>query len=530
MNTPNFSVDKQETNKDFLKKINSQLESIKEDYSDPLEGVLTYNNKKVCTTFFDGTKEITTEDIQHKEAEIDQKLWQLDEISNQIKKTDLSWNIKAIYIKSIEWIANKFKMIKASLRIEATKSGFVVDDQIKKTKSNEISALQKTIYWERVSDTKEERDDIIARLEDKFEKGKKKLTDEEKAKYTNFLSTMSSKYAYTKADTTEKNDDEDAWSKEVPQAIKDHKNNKNVSKEKIKQYSNDILNMYREYFAKNNNLDVWDRSADFNSEKKSLYTSTKEKLEIPENYEDISKERFTTMVIGHEIEQHLFGRNNNNRLLGKGFSGDGYDLISEWVAKINEAIAGWEVNSLSDLEKLKEKPGLGIIGIFVCENYNYEDSVEILRIYHKLGKRKEEDECLKKATDMVKRRKRFFDYNEPGCSIKDSLYDRGKNRIIDYLTADQSLESAVKKYKDMNFWKLGKEELALVPELKEELGINDNEVIYTLMISRILNDKLTKGIWSLKEYTNPLSSKSIDIATKRQLINILSDIKSLDSN
>ena len=514
--------------KQFLEGVNQLLESVKEGYSDPLEGVLTYNNKMVCTTFFDGTKEITTEDIQTKETEIDHRLWQLAEIKNKIKEGTLSLNIKNIYNKSIEWLENKFKMIKASLRIEATKSGYTLEKDTKDVKSNEIGILQKTIYWERVSDTKEERDDIIWRLHDKFEKGKKKLTEEEKNTYTNFLKTMSSKYDYTKDNTAETNDEEGAW-KEISQAIKDHKNNKVIPKEKIKQYSNDILNMYRTYFAKNNNIDVWDRSADFNSEKKSLYTSTKETLEIPENYEDISKEKLTKVVIGHEIEQHLFGRNNNNRLLGKWFASDGYDLISEWVAKINEAIAGWEINSLSDLEKLKEKPGLGIIGIFVCENYNYTESVEILRIFHKLGKRKEESECLKKATDMVKRRKRFFDYNEPGSSIKDSLYDRGKNRIIDYLTADKSLESAVQKYKDMNFWKLGKEELSLVPELKKELGINDNEVIYTLMISRILNDKLTKGIGGLKEYNNPLSSNSIDIATKRQLINILSDIKSLDS-
>lgn len=528
MNTPNFSLDNENSNKNFLRDINYELENIKNNYEDQLDGVLTYNKKGVCTSFFGEIETITETIIQEKEREIDKKLIELDEIKKKvINNLKLPQNVRKIYINSIHGIENKFRMFKNAIWLEATKSGYQLDENTRVEKKNEVTKFQELVYGARVSDTPEERDEIINRLNQKIEGNEKKLTEEEIKTYQKFLDAMWQKYWVqykSKPATTEVNK-----KVEESEIVKSHKNDKVVSKEKMKEYSNKVLNAYKEYFTKNYDINEPNWESDFNNEKKSLYLSSKEKLEIPTDYENVSKEKITKVVIGHEIEQHLLWRNNTNRLLGEWFMGNWYDLISEGVAKINEAIASWEVNSLDDLKKLKEKPGLGMIGIFVCENYNYEEAVEILRIYHKLGKRKEESECLKKATDMVKRRKRFFDYNEPGSSIKDSLYDRGKNWVIDFLTEDNDFASAIQRYKDLNFWKLGKEEIELIPTLKSELGINDNQVIYTLMISRILNDKLIKWKWSAKEYMNPLHMKQIDFSTKRQIMEVLKGMNSLES-
>ncbi len=513
---------------DILVSINKQLETTKEGYSDPLDGVLTYNNKGICTTFFSGEKEITLNDIQQKEQEIKDKIQALEKLFNDVNESPIQPNLKWIYLNSILWVKNKFKMFQSAIRLEASKSWYILDEKIKQEKTTEVTHLQEKIYGARVSNTPEERNVIMQRLLEKFEKNKNKLTDQEQSTYQRFLNTIEQKYGTIKKNTTNENDTEDQI-KDESDLIKKHKNDKVISKEKLKEYSNKILNIYKTHFIKNNNIPNPNRKADIDPEKKALYLSSKENLAIPESYENITKEKFTKVVIGHEIEQHLLWRNNTNRLLGEWFMGNWYDLLSEWVAKINESIASWEINGLEDLEKLKEKPGLWIIGIFVCENYNYEDSVEILRIFHKLGKRKDEAECLKKATDMVKRRKRFFDYSLPGSSIKDTLYDRGKNRVIDYITKDKDIKTAVWKYKDLNFGKLWKEELEIIPELKKELWINDTQVLQTLMISRILNDKLTKGKWSAREYSNPLGMKKLDISTKRQLIEVLKDINSLES-
>jgi hypothetical protein len=55
---------------------------------------------------------------------------------------------------------------------------------------------------------------------------------------------------------------------------------------------------------------------------------------------------------------------------------------------------------------------------------------------------------------MVKRRKRFVPYNIPGSSIKDALYQRGKDRVKKYLTENDSLEIALERYKNLNIFKL----------------------------------------------------------------------------
>jgi hypothetical protein len=95
-----------------------------------------------------------------------------------------------------------------------------------------------------------------------------------------------------------------------------------------------------------------------------------------------------------------------------------------------------------------------MIGVFICENYNYTDAVQLLQIYKKLTSPKISEEASKNfAINTVKRRKRFVSYTLPGSSTKDTLYQRGKNWVIDYLTADNSLETAIKRYKELNTFK-----------------------------------------------------------------------------
>ena len=70
MDIPNY--------KEYLEKINSDLEKIKEEFADPLDGVLKYDKNWRCITFFwdKGTSNgnvpngnITKEDIENKEGE-----------------------------------------------------------------------------------------------------------------------------------------------------------------------------------------------------------------------------------------------------------------------------------------------------------------------------------------------------------------------------------------------------------------------------------------------------------------------------
>ncbi|MFZ2151220.1 MAG: hypothetical protein WAZ12_02545 [Candidatus Absconditicoccaceae bacterium] len=522
MNKPNLGKDEvNEVNyKEYLEKINQDLEKIKDTYADPLDGILKYDKKGICTTFFgeiEGNIDIGI--IISKEKEIVDIVTKIDGIKSDLNnKLGIPPNLKEVYIKSLESMKNKFLMFKNALWIEGEKSGYILSDEERNIYYTNVLDLQKKVYGERVSDNPKEVKDTLDKLHILFEKNKGKLDEEEVNIFNNFLSRSDKDFSFSYI----------IKEKEQTEAKKDLVlEEKNIDKSKLKKISQDIVNFYKNHFGEENtDLGKWNIIEQSGISSLNI-SGMKEEFRIPEDYENVDRKKITQTVASHEIEQHLLGWDNNNRVLGKGFTSGGYDFISEGVAKINEDISLGKVNSIEDLIKLKEGVSIGIIGVFVCENYSYEDAVKILTIYNKLSSKDDEEKCKKKAIDIVKRRKRFVPYNMPGSSIKDTLYQRGKNRVIDYLTEDSNLETAIKKYKDLNTFKFGPEELKYINEIKKELDVKDEELIYTLFIGRILHDKLNKGKGSTKEYLSGmnLNKKNIEFKTKRELVNILGQLK-----
>lgn len=522
MNKPNLWKDQinEVDYKEYLEKINQDLEKIKDAYADPLDGILKYDKKWICTTFFGEIEwNIDIEIITSKEKEI-------VDIVNKINwiKSDLNnklWippNLKEVYIKSLESMKNKFLMFKNALWIEWEKSWYILSNEERNIYYKNVLDLQKKVYWERVSDNPKEVKDTLEKLHMLFEKNKWKLNEEEVNIFNSFLSGSDKDFSFS---YTIKEGGQTEAKKDL--VLEE----KNIDRSKLKKIAQDIVNFYKNHFGeKNTNLGKWNIIEQ--SGISSLNISwMKEEFRIPEDYENVDRKKITQTVASHEIEQHLLWWDNNNRILWKWFTGWWYDFISEWVAKINEDIALGKVNSIEDLKKLKEGISIWIIWVFVCENYNYEDAVKILTIYNRLSSKDDEEKCKKKAIDIVKRRKRFVPYNMPWSSIKDTLYQRWKNRVIDYLTEDGSLETAIKRYKDLNTFKFWPEELKYINEIKKELNVKDEELIYTLFIWRILHDKLNKWKWSTKEYLSEmnLNRKNIEFKTKRELVNILSQLK-----
>jgi hypothetical protein len=513
------NTEKESNYKEYLESVNKALEKIKEEYADPLDGILKYENW-VCTTFFGKTEnKIILEDIQKKEIEIINTIEVLEKIKQDIiKKKEIPINLKKIYIESINSLIKKFSMFQHSLRIEWEKSWYSLSDSERKIHSKKVLNLQKEIYWEPVSENKEETDDILEKLHNVFEKNQQKLDDDEKNIFWTFLNESNSKFnfKYNKKVTEEKKEIEEKWN-EI----------KNINKAKIKTISNGIIDFYKSHFWEENTT-----LKDWNIREQNWIDSLNvsgiyQELRIPENYEDVWEKKITQTVISHEIEQHLLWWDSNNRFLWKGFTSWRYDFISEWLAKINEDIASWKINSFEDLKNLKEKPTIWIIWVFICENYNYENAVKIITIYNKLTSKDDNEKCKKKAIDIVKRRKRFVPYNLPWSSIKDTLYQRGKDRVKKYLTEDNSLEIALEKYKNLNIFKFWPEELKYIEEIKKELNIEENSAYFTLFIGRILHDKLNKGKWSAKNYLEEmnLNHQKVTISSKKELINILQMLK-----
>jgi hypothetical protein len=218
--------------------------------------------------------------------------------------------------------------------------------------------------------------------------------------------------------------------------------------------------------------------------------------------------------------------------LGKGFTTGSYDFIAEGLAMINEDISTGKINSLEDLKNDKGGPTRGIISVFIAENTTYQESLPLFEVYKKFEDLEDQKESTSKeikdfAITRATRAKRFVPYDRPGASVKDTLYQRGKNRVIDYLTEDNSLQSAIEKYKELNTFKFGPQELALIKEIKAELHITDDQLVFPLFIGRVLADKLAHKKGSLTHYLDEmnLDNKDITLSAKRDLISILQHLR-----
>lgn len=513
--------------RDFLSKINNEIETIKEAYSDPLDWILQYNKFWVCTTLFWEKESVSEDYIFQKEKEISKSIDDLETIKKSLEqRSDVPTTLKVVYINSFDCLKDKLSMFKSSLWIEWEKSWFQLPDELRQRHHNIISNLQKKIYWEKVSDTPEEIDPILNKLHTLFEKNKGKLNQEEEVFFESFLLKEDKKLWFT-FNKPEEKETKTTINSETKKVLE-----KNIDKRKLRELSEGLIAFYKKALWEDSDLSS--RKTVEKSDIGSINVSwISKEIRIPEKYENSDYTKITSTITSHEIEQHLLQRDNTNRILWKWFSSWKYDFISEWVAKLNEDIAAWKINSINDLKKQKDQlPTIGIIWVFICENYNYEDSVKIIKIYNKLSSKDTDEICEKKAIDIVKRRKRFFPYNMPWSSIKDTLYQRWKNRVIDYLTQDWSLETAIKRYKELNTFKFWPEEQAFIEKIKSELNLDDDQIIYTMFIWRILHDKINKWKWSANNYLREmkLNTKDIDFNTKKELIEILRKLKNTTQN
>lgn len=529
---PSWSSDKIDY-KEYLEKINSDLEKIKEAFADPLDGLLKYDENWICTTFFWNKKSrisITKKYIDNKEKEIYDIIQQIEQIETWLKSNEnVPWILKKVYSKSLQAMKNKFLMFKSAVWIEWEKSGYKLTDQEREEYSKQVADLQVKIYWERVSDNKNEVNGILYNLHTLFNENKDKLNGEYRKIFEKFLedSDKNHWFMYTKKDVVTKINGNENGTQE-----------RNISPEKMEIISRSIIDFYKNFFwEKHSDLKDW--KVVEQDEADALNVSwIREELWIPSKYDNVDNDKITQVVIAHEIEQHLLQWDNTNRILWKWFSCGKFDWISEWVAQINEDIASGKVNSLQDLKWLKDDAGIWNISVFICENYNYEDAVKILTAYYILTSNDDHEKCEENAKKNVKRRKRFVPYNMPWASLKDTLYQRWKNRVIDYLTEDDSLEKTIERYKDLNTFKFWPEELKYIDKIKEELNVKDEDLIYPLFIWRILHDKLNKWKWSINEYLTyfqkendktwevwlshmKLNPEKITWKTKRQLAEIL---------
>lgn len=299
---------------------------------------------------------------------------------------------------------------------------------------------QRIIYGTPVKENPEEVANCYHALQSLFTEKQGKLNHEEIQLFSQFLGEIKEEYQLS----------DNTIPKKSPKASRSD-GEKKFEQAQIKALSHQIMNFYTSYFQ-SPELNRWKVKEQRNSSALNI-SGTYEILNIPEKYEATNHNKVTQTIIGHEIEQHLFHWVNNNKPLGTGFTSGKYDFISEGVAKLNEDLVSGKLSKLEDLPLLKEGASIGLIGVFICERLPFDDAVKILKSYFKM-KGNEDAEAEKKAITTVQRRKRFVAKNLPGSSIKDTLYQRGKNRVIDYLLEEGTLQGAIERYKNLNILKV----------------------------------------------------------------------------
>jgi len=172
-------------------------------------------------------------------------------------------------------------------------------------------------------------------------------------------------------------------------------------------------------------------------------------------------------IIEHEIWWHVVrGAQGKQRLW---FAWANYENIEEWITKLNEYLMHYDT-----LEGIPLEPGIAHISVFIGENYNFQDTLQLLKIYFKL-KGKSDIDAQKLAFTRTKRIKSYYARDQPWANRKDVIYYRGAKKLIEYLKT-LSPEERAEFYNDAYFATLSFEDITLVPELKEQLGISKETI------------------------------------------------------
>ncbi len=365
-------------------------------------------------------------------------------------------SIKILLQQKIKQTLQKIQMIELSTPLEALKYSYILDQKTntftkdinkqkdlwlyKKTYKQNITTitkLQDDLYGPKISDTIEERDCIINNLTNLLKKNKDKITDGESIKFFHFLERFSITTKIPNAPKVAK----------IPM-IGD------IPTTSIKNIANYTINTF---------YDIPERNADSKIGKNNLSVNVdKKELNLPANKTFFPESSLST-IIEHEIWWHVVrGAQGKQKLW---FAWENYENIEEWITKLNEYLMHYDT-----LEDIPLKPEIAHISVFIGENYNFQDTLQLLKIYFKLTGKSDFD-AQKLALTRAKRVKSYYARDQPWANRKDVIYYRWAKKLIEYFKTLSPQERA-SFYNDAYFAKLSFEDIALVPDLKKQLGIS----------------------------------------------------------
>ena len=380
-------------------------------------------------------------------------------------------------------IERKLNLLKSAVYSEASKWWFYLSHKdIEKYSIKTNNELD--VFWSKVLENADEvkfiMDTCYKELlnEQKRDITDKRLSEDEFMVFKSYLEEISQKTNYTLMIDQIK-----LW--DVEKSEKKDSYNSDISKEtQVEIYT---TMMKDEFLSNNINSYNWEIIQD-NKTKKASVDQSKEKIVLPwkekQNWLPLSDALWSYT---HEIGKHVISGYNTNKYLWKWFKWPHYLETEEGLASIFTALGRWKISYVNDLPKLLEKPSTGSICILIWELYNEKNTIHLMNIYKKLIKSKLD------IDDMVRRRKRFIHPDAIGSNPKDMAYTRWKNEIIYFLQSMKSSKELIKNIHELNTFKLALKDRHLIPLLKKELWILEENLMRSNFIGLYISQQL--WIW-----------------------------------
>lgn len=517
-----------------------KIDEIKKPISTALWWVLEYqrnNDNYISIKLFNSKNQnISKQDIDNAHMFIEHYNNKLKRIKEElIEEPNIYEPQKKLLINIIEWTLLRSKLLYYATYIEAEKWWYILDQNDKQNYLKNIEKIEKIIYGWSISDNKKEKEAIINNLSWIFNKNSSFLDKNQKNIFSSFLS----KFSNSKTTTIKKNNNKTESEKisiinvcYLFQKVLDTYDVKNkivIIDENLQEEKeeNNIL-----YIPKN-----YDQKERTNTIKKYKLEKTVKiilddnlpnfgvgdyKLDVPGKYKDISIERIC-QLIDHEISTHLLRMINKNK--GINIKTEWYLETEEWIATMNEKLVSQNRENLKS-----DEPTIHHTSTFIAENYNFNDTKELLYIYYILNwKSTQEAENLSEQRAL--RVKRYHSFDLPGANRKDVVYRRWLIDAIKYIKdLDKTKEEDIKQLTEdiWNFYiaKLGKDEIRNANKIFEWLSIDKEQLIMPIAIGKILYEKL---LWNKMDKIDDIrflaTTQKLNYKQKKIILETLSFIK-----
>ncbi len=524
--------------KNFVR-FSEQIDAIKEPISAALGGVLSYEEHGdsyiSAKIFNDQLKNIS----QH---EIDNAHIFLYHYSNKLKRlkeelmndTVLNESQKKILLNIIQWNILRSLLLHYAVYIEAEKWGYRLNPEKKQDCLQKIEKIETIIYGPKISTQTEEKKIIMSDLERLFSQNSHKLTKDDQHTFENFLKKFPERNPPKKS----KEQERDLWELSLMDICYLFQKVANIyaipnkiviiddtiDKEKEE---NNILYIPRAYdqqktkqIYNNHHIDttvkiiVSPRVAGFGVQR---YV-----IDIPTSRTHISIKRLCELI-DHEISTHLIRTINQKNTIN--IKTEGYLETEEWIATMNEKLATQKKDELE-----MDVPTLHNISTFIGENYDFDMTKKLMKIYYRLQDISEtESESLSKKRAL--RVKRFHAFDQPWASRKDVVYRRWLVDAISYIKdldkdKQEDLQTLEKDIFTFYMSKLGKEEIKNADQLFEGFAIDKGDVIMPIALGKLIYEKLLGNpIDPIGDIRFLSSQQQLDYPQKKLLLEIISFIK-----